>query len=98
MLSCGDTRRGKRLWQLRLKGPISATPVAAEGRMLVVGEQGLAQVVDLRPEEGEIVAERDFGETLLSTPAIARGGIFLRSDHTVWRIGAGLDPATESAE
>jgi outer membrane protein assembly factor BamB len=88
VLSCGDTRDGKRLWQLRLKGPISATPVTAEDRMLVVSEKGLVQVVDLAKEEAEVVAERDLGETVLGTPAIAHGAIYVRSDHTLWRFGS----------
>jgi outer membrane protein assembly factor BamB len=89
VLSCGDTRDGKRLWQLRLKGPISATPVVAENRMLVVSEKGLAQVVDLSKDEGEVIAERDLGETVLGTPAIAHGAIYVRSDRTLWRFGSG---------
>ncbi|MBN8281412.1 MAG: PQQ-binding-like beta-propeller repeat protein, partial [Gammaproteobacteria bacterium] len=35
VLSCGDAKDGNRLWQLRMKGPFSASPVMA-GRFLYV--------------------------------------------------------------
>lgn len=61
----------------------------------MVSEKGLAQVVDLRTAEGEVVAERDLGQTVLGTPAIAHGGMYVRSDQTLWRFGrARREPAT----
>jgi outer membrane protein assembly factor BamB len=47
----------------------------------------LAQVVDTIKPEGEVVSELELGETILSTPAIAHGAIFFRSDGRLWKIG-----------
>jgi len=87
ILTCGDTATGNRLWQLRLKGPFSATPVAAGKFLYCVSEKGVAQVVDISKPEGEIVNELELGETILSTPSISQGAIYFRSDARLWRIG-----------
>jgi outer membrane protein assembly factor BamB len=86
VLTCGDAATGARLWQLRLKGPFSASPVAAGQFLYCVNEKGLAQVVDTTRPEGEVVSELDLGETILSTPAIAGGAIYFRSDGHLWKI------------
>lgn len=86
VLNCGDTVEGKRLWQLRLKGPFSATPLAAGHFLYLVNEKGLAQVVDLSKPEGEITGELDLGEPIIGTPSIGGGGIYFRSDGHLWKI------------
>lgn len=87
ILSCGDAADGKRLWQLRLKGPFSATPVVAAGLLYCVNEKGLVQVVDPAKPEGEVVSELDLGQTVIGSPAIAANSLFIRSDGKLWRIG-----------
>lgn len=87
ILTCGDTTEGKRLWQLRLKGPFSATPVSAGGLLYCVNEKGLVQVVDPSRPEGEVVSELDLAQTVIGTPSIAAGSLFVRSDAKLWRIG-----------
>ena len=87
ILSCGDAADGKRLWQLRLKGPFSATPIAAGGFIYCVHEKGLVQVVDPAKPEGAVVSELDLGQTVIGTPSIAARSLFVRSDGKLWRIG-----------
>lgn len=87
ILSCGDTADGRRLWQLRLKGPFSATPVSAGGLLYCVNEKGLVQVVDPSKPEGAVVSELDLGQTIIGTPSIAADSLFVRSDGRLWRIG-----------
>jgi outer membrane protein assembly factor BamB len=87
ILTCGAAATGERLWQLRLKGPFSATPVAVGHFLYCVSESGLAQVVDTSKPEGEAVSELELGETILSTPSISHGAIYFRSDARIWKIG-----------
>jgi outer membrane protein assembly factor BamB len=89
VLTCGDCLTGKRVWQLRLKGPITATPVSAGQHLYVVNEQGLIQVVNPAAPEGEIVSQLELGETILATPSISSGAIYLRSDRRLWKISNG---------
>ncbi len=87
ILSCGDATDGKRLWQLRLDGPFSATPVVAGGLLYCVNEKGLVQVVDPSKPEGERVSTLPLGQTVIATPSIASNSLFVRSDGRLWRIG-----------
>jgi len=87
VLTCGDAADGNRLWQLRLKGPFSATPVAAGAFLYCVNEKGLLQVVDPAQPEGAVVSELDLAATVLSTPSIARGFVYVRSDGKLWKLG-----------
>jgi outer membrane protein assembly factor BamB len=87
ILTCGDTGEGRRLWQLRLKGPFSATPVSAGGKIYCVNEVGMVQVVDPTGAEGTVVSELDLGQPVIGTPSIAAGSLFVRSDRRLFRIG-----------
>lgn len=87
ILSCADAKDGKRLWQLRLKGPFSATPIAAGGLLYCVSEPGVVQVIDPSKPEGEVISEYALEQTIIGTPSIAAGSLFLRSDGKLWRIG-----------
>jgi outer membrane protein assembly factor BamB len=86
VLVCGDAKSGKMLWDVRLKGPFSASPIAADGRIFAVNEKGVTQVVKLG-EKPEIEATNDLNDDMQATPAIAGGCIFLRSDSTLYCIG-----------
>lgn len=87
ILTCGDGSDGKRLWQLRIKGPFSATPISAGGRLYCVNEAGLVQVVDPTQNEGTVTSELALGQTVIGTPSISTGSLFVRSDGRLWRIG-----------
>ncbi len=86
VVTCGSLQDGDRVWQLRLKGPFSGTPVGWGQYLYFVNEKGLLQVVDTDTEEGEIVSSIDLGETVLCTPALVDGALFVRSDQHLWKI------------
>jgi outer membrane protein assembly factor BamB len=86
VLTCAGTADGNRLWQLRLTGPFSATPVASGDILYCVNEKGLLQTVDTAKPEGEIASKLDLGQMILSTPAIANGALYLRSDSMLWKV------------
>ncbi len=86
VLSAADVKDGKRLWQLRTKGPYSATPVGAGNLLYCVNEKGVLQVIDIAAPEGAIVSELDLGKTVLSTPSIANGAVYVRSDAKLWKL------------
>ncbi len=86
VLICADLKDGSSKWKLRLEGPFSSTPVAAGGHIYFFNEKGLGQVVKLDEQKGEIVSTHDFGEMILSTPAIADNALYVRSDKHLWKI------------
>jgi outer membrane protein assembly factor BamB len=87
VLTCGNAADGNRLWQLRTKGPYSATPVGAGHLLYCVNEKGVLQVIDIAAPEGAVVSELDLGKTILSTPSIANGAVYVRSDGKLWKLG-----------
>ncbi|MFL5342927.1 MAG: PQQ-binding-like beta-propeller repeat protein [Gemmataceae bacterium] len=85
-LFCADAKNGKPIWDVRCKGPIDASPIAAAGRIYVVSEKGVTTVV--KADTGDIEATNDLGDEFLATPAICDGCIFLRSDKKLYCVGA----------
>lgn len=89
VLSCADRATGERLWRIRLDGKFSGSPVAgAEPRIYVFNEAGLGLVVDVSGEEGEITSRHDLDETILSTPALDEGALYIRGDDRLWKFAA----------
>ena len=86
VLTCASIADGETLWQLRLKGPFSGSPVAAGKHLYYFNEQGLGQVVDASGKEGKLVSSIELGDTVLCTPAISDGALFVRSDKHLWKL------------
>jgi outer membrane protein assembly factor BamB len=89
VLTCADAANGNKLWQLRIKGPCWATPVVAGDRLLLVNDQGHAQVIQLGDQQGKLIGEADFGEPVLGTPAVTADGVFVRGDAHLWKLAEG---------
>lgn len=99
VLACANAKSAEILWQLRLQVPLgektsrgvfTSTPVAADGHLYCFNEDGVAIVVQ-GGDMGQIVASHDFAETILATPAIADGALYIRSDKHLWKIGGKSD-------
>ena len=86
VLACAEAETGKSLWQLRLKGPFSATPLAAGDHLYFCNEEGICEVVKPGADAGEIVSTQEMGEKILGTPAAAGGALYVRSDGHLWKI------------
>jgi outer membrane protein assembly factor BamB len=90
IINCVEAKEGKALGQLRLPGTKNkfwASPVAADGKLYIVEESGKVFVVSAE-DEPKLLQTVEMGETMLATPAIANGALFLRSDQQLWCVGA----------
>lgn len=87
ILTAADIKDGKRLWQLRTTGPHSATPVGFGKHLYLVNEKGLVQVVDTSAPEGAVVSTLDLKDTIIGTPSIAGGAVYVRSDKALVKLG-----------
>ncbi len=67
--------------------PITASPVAGDGKVYCLGEKGNMVVVEAGPEF-KVLARNDLGEDTLSTPAIADGSLLIRTLGSLYRIGS----------
>ena len=88
VMFCLDARSGKTIYgPERLKpGTYSGSPVLADNKIYVTNEDGVTMVVRAGPKF-EVVAENDFGEYTLSSPAISQGQLFIRTDKALYAIG-----------
>jgi len=85
VLTATDEQSGDVAWKLRLRGGFSSSPIAGGGHLYLFNEEGVAFVVSSDEKKGSIVAERELGETIMCTPAIAANAIYVRSDGRLWK-------------
>lgn len=80
VLSAYEARTGERVYQERVAGKggaFSASPVAADGKLYLAGEDG--DVFVLRAgRKPEWLATNPMGEVLMASPAISEGIVFVR--------------------
>jgi outer membrane protein assembly factor BamB len=81
-----DAASGRRIWQQRVDGIFSASPVAGDGKIYFVSETGETIVVKAG-RQPEVLARNDLGERLIASPAISNGQLFIRSDGQLFAIG-----------
>jgi outer membrane protein assembly factor BamB len=85
---CLNARTGETVWgpERIPPGTYSSSPVLADGKIYVTNEDGVTSVFRAGPEF-EILAENDVGEYTLSSIAVSRGQIFLRTAEWLYAIG-----------
>ncbi len=86
VLTTVDARTGAIHYQQRLGGNYSASPVFADGRIYFQSEEGVTTVIPPGKQFGRLAVNRLEGSTLASM-AVAGGGMFIRSDTHLYRIG-----------
>ena len=73
------------VWQKRIGGEYSASPVYADGRIWLFSEDGKTTVIRLG-RTFELLAENQLDEGFLASPAIAGKSFFLRTRTHLYRI------------
>lgn len=81
-----DAETGRRVWQDRLGGIYSASPVAGDGKVYLFSETGETLVLEAG-RELTVLAENDLGERVVSSPAVSDGRIFIRTDESLIAVG-----------
>jgi outer membrane protein assembly factor BamB len=84
-VTCLNVQTGKQAWKERLGDQFHASPVAGAGRIYFATKEGLTRVIKAGPEF-ELLASNDIGESIVASPAIAGGRIYLRSEKHVFCI------------
>jgi outer membrane protein assembly factor BamB len=69
-------------------GGYSASPVAAQGRIFIVSEEGKLAVLRAG-RDWEVLAVNDLGEGVFATPALSAGRIYVRTDQALYCFGSG---------
>ena len=87
VLTSASIKTGEINWRLRIKGPISGSPIVTSHLLFIFSEEGLCQIIDIKEDsEAKVLKEIDLKETILCTPAADKGSIFVRSDKTLWKL------------
>lgn len=84
--TCMKADTGELVWQQRLAGNFSASPVAAEGRVYFVGDNGETTVIEAGPEF-KTLAKNPLEGNVQASPAISHGRIFIRTERHLFAIG-----------
>ena len=82
----GKLLREERLRLRQALGEFDASPVAGDGKIYLVSQEGVVSV--LKAGAGwQVLSTADLGERAEATPAIAGGRVYIRSEHTLYCFG-----------
>lgn len=92
MVSCFDAKSGKPAYQqerLNAPGSYYASPVAADGRVIVASIDGKVTVFAAGGETPKILHQSDFKERIAATPALLQNQIYIRTPTALYAFGKG---------
>ena len=86
IMTAVDPETGDRVWQDRVGGIYSASPVAGDGKVYFFSETGETVVLEAGPALN-VLQRNDLGERVVASPAVSDGRIFVRTDDALIAIG-----------
>ena len=84
--TCMNAETGELIWQERVGGNFSASPVAAEGRIYFLGDNGETTIIAAAPEF-KILARNPLAEKVQASMAISQGRLFIRTETNLFCLG-----------
>jgi len=84
---CFKAETGEIVWQQRVGGATSASPVHADGRLYFLSEAGETAVVEAKPEF-KLVAKNSLDEKCQASLAVSGRQLFIRTEKNLYCIGA----------
>lgn len=85
VVTCYQGQTGKILWQERIGGQHSASPIYVDGRIYWLSESGTTTVLQSGPEF-KILARNPLRGHFQASPAVSNGNLLLRSDKMLYCI------------
>jgi outer membrane protein assembly factor BamB len=89
--TCLDAKTGARVWgpeRLNIGADISSSPLLADGKIYVTGENGTTAVIAARPEFKSLATNPLDGSFTLSSIAVSGQQLFLRTSTHLYCIGS----------
>lgn len=87
ILSCLDAKTGTPHYQERCTGPISASILAADGKLFLQDEKGLGVVVKAG-KTFQVLSKNDLAERSLASYAVVGNDFLIRTEAHLWRVGS----------
>lgn len=84
--ACLDAKTGKTVWQERLGGRFTTSPVLAGDTILATNEDGKTYLFRAAGEF-ELLGENDLAETIYASPALVDGKLYFRTAENVISVG-----------
>ena len=84
-MSCVKAISGDRVWQDRVKGNVSSSPVIAGNKIYVGTEEGIVYVLKTGSQFQQLAAN-DFGERIFASPAVSGDSLIVRTETHLYRI------------
>jgi outer membrane protein assembly factor BamB len=86
VLTVVDAKTGERVYQDRVGGVYTASPVAGDGKVYLLSEDG-ETIVIAAGRTPKVVERNKLSARQLASPAIAGGRLYIRSDDALYAIG-----------
>ncbi|MFL5243185.1 MAG: PQQ-binding-like beta-propeller repeat protein [Gemmataceae bacterium] len=83
---CCVATTGEMVWQKRLGGAFSSSPIIIDGKIYAVTEAGEVYVYEAKPTF-KLLAKNSLGEAASATPAVADNRLFIRGQDHLFCIG-----------
>jgi outer membrane protein assembly factor BamB len=83
--SCIDAKMGEELWNKRLTGEFSASPLYADGKIYYLGQDGTTTVVKADREYVEL-AKNVLDDGFMASPAVTGKALILRTRSALYRV------------
>lgn len=84
--TCMRAETGELVWQERVGGNFSASPVAADGKIFLLGDNGETAIIEAGPEF-KVLARNPLGEKVQASIAISNNRLYIRSEQNLFCIG-----------
>jgi outer membrane protein assembly factor BamB len=85
--SCVDLATGQPVWQERVGGNYSASPILHEGRIYFFSEEGKATVIEAK-REFQVLATNQLDDGFMASPAVVENALILRTKTNLYRVEA----------
>ncbi|MDR0306029.1 MAG: PQQ-like beta-propeller repeat protein [Chitinispirillales bacterium] len=85
-LTCIDNRTGTTLWEHEFDQGFYSSPVVAAGHVFLTDRNGVMHIFTVSDEQYSHVASREFGEPIVTTPAILDGYMVVRGEKFLYRV------------
>jgi outer membrane protein assembly factor BamB len=78
-VTCFDARTGSQVWKERLGESFHASPIGAADRVYIATKEGTVKAFRAGPSF-ELLADNPMDETIVASPALSNGRIYLRGE------------------
>ncbi|MFT5524984.1 MAG: outer membrane protein assembly factor BamB [Pirellulaceae bacterium] len=87
VVSCLEAKTGAEMWTHRMGGRHTASPIYANGRIYLFGEDGPINVIAANPAKFELLAENKLDAGSMATPAVIGDSLIIRTKTHLYRVG-----------